>query len=103
MVAWTIGIIAILATLWGVILWFNPFNLRVWMWAAAGNSVMMATAYSTSLLSVLDMLKVIDFEPLLGVSNAGRIGAIIALISIVVRIANAHNDPLVFHPKEDDE
>ncbi len=103
MFQWTIGIIAILATIWGVIVYFNPFGLRTWMWAAAGNSVMMATAYSTSVVSVLEMLNIIDFEPLIGVTNAGRIGAIIALITIVARIANAHNDPLVFKPKEEVE
>lgn len=97
MLQWTLGIIAILATLWGVIYYFNPFDLRTWMWAAAGNSRTMAVAYSVSLLSVLDMANIIDFEPLLGATNAGRVSAIMAVLMIVMRVMTGN---LSFTPTE---
>jgi len=95
----TLIILGLMAFVWGLILAYNPFGLRTWMWAAAGNSRTMAVGYSASLISVLDMAKVIDFEPLIGASNAGRVSAIMAITMIVMRVVTGN---LCFKPVEED-
>ena len=96
----TLIIIGMLALLWGFILAYNPLGIRTWMWALAGNSRTLAVAYSVSLLSVLDMAKIIDFEPLLGATNAGRVSAIMAVLMIVMRVVTGN---LTFQPTEEEE
>lgn len=88
----TLVILVLLSLVWGVILAFNPLGLRARMWALAGNSRTMAVAYSAALLSVLEMVKVIDLEPLIGASNAGRVVSIMSIVMVVMRVITGNLD-----------
>lgn len=76
LVAASVGLVAI-----------NPFNLRSYLWAVAGNSRTISVAYGLQAAAVLDEAKIVDWSSLIGAENGGRIAAAIGASMFFLRLA----------------